>query len=60
MKNDHSVFSKVEWYLSEGLVGIFTSFHLVSCLLVGHARVRCHPHGEGLPQQNTKAPDVTL
>lgn len=37
----------------------FTFLHLISCLLVGHARVRCQTQGKSLPQQNTKAPHVT-
>lgn len=40
--------------------GPFTFLHLLSCLLVRHGSVRCHSHGKGLPQKNTKAPDVTF
>lgn len=38
----------------------FTSLHLISRLLIAHARVRCQAQGKSLPQQNTKAPHVTL
>lgn len=37
-----------------------TFLHLIPCLLVGHAHIRCHTQGKSLPQQNTKAPHVTL
>lgn len=43
-----------QWHLntstSKCLIWVFTFLHLVSCLLVGHARVGRHSHGEGLPQ----------
>lgn len=39
---------------------VFTFLHLIPRLLVGHARVRCQTQGKSLPQQNTKAPHVTL
>lgn len=38
----------------------FTFLHLISRLLVGHARIRCHSHRKGLPQQYAKAPDITF
>ena len=37
-----------------------TSFHLLACLLIRHSRVRADPETEGLPQEDAKAPHVTL
>ena len=47
------------WYLQFSHM-VFTFLHLIPCLLVGHARVRCQTQGKSLPQQNTEAPHVTL
>lgn len=38
----------------------FTFLHLFSGLLIGHPRIRTHPQTEGLPQQNSITPHITL